>query len=148
MYRIALAGFALCGVMAAAVAQAETIKPVKESKHEIAGQIFQRPNAVKKTEGGNATTDVTAFTSRDSAFETGMYKSGPAHEEIKGPDGFPYNEFLYFISGGARLTSSDGSVMVVNAGEAVTIPKGWTGHFDTDGYTKMYATYNPDEAKR
>jgi uncharacterized cupin superfamily protein len=67
---------------------------------------------------------------------------------VKGPAGFPYNEFLYFISGSVTLTSSDGSVMVVHAGEAVTLPKGWTGLYDTQGYTKLYVTYNPDDIKK
>jgi uncharacterized cupin superfamily protein len=148
MYRIALAELVLSCAITATVAQAETIKPIKDSKLDIAGDMFQRKDAVKEDKGGNATTDVITFTSKDSAFQTGLYKSGPVHEEIKGPRGFPYNEFLYFISGSATLTSSDGSVMVVNTGEAVTIPKGWTGLFDTQGYTKMYVTYNPDDIKK
>lgn len=88
------------------------------------------------------------FTSTDTAYQTGVFKSGPLSEEIKGPQGLPYNEFLYFLSGSVKLTSSDGEVMIVNAGEAVTIPKGWTGHFDTAGYTKIYVTYNPGEVKK
>jgi hypothetical protein len=37
--------------------------------------------------------------------------------------------------------------MVVNAGEAVTIPKGSIGMFDTKGYTKLHTTYDPDAAR-
>jgi uncharacterized cupin superfamily protein len=129
-------------------AQAEVIKPVKLTKPEIAGPIFQRNDAVHEKKDGNATTDVVTFTSGDSGFQTGMYKSGPLHEVIANAPGYPYNEFLYFISGGATLTSSDGSVVTVHVGEAVTIPRGWTGTFDTKGYTKMYVTYNPDDIKK
>jgi uncharacterized cupin superfamily protein len=143
-----MAGLALAYAMFATSSQAEVIKPVKDSRMDLAGAIFKRANAVNETKAGNSTTDVVTFTSNESAFQTGMFKSGPLHEEIKGPSGFPYNEFLYFISGGARLTSSDGSVVVVNAGEAVTIPKGWTGIFDTQGYTKLYTTYDPGAAKK
>lgn len=46
------------------------------------------------------------------------------------------------------LTSADGSVMVVHAGEAVTLPRGWTGTVDTKGYTKLYATYTPADIKK
>ena len=148
MTKVEMAGLALACAMFATSSQAEIIKPVKDSKADLAGVMFKRADAVNETKGGNSTTDVVTFTSRDSAFQTGMFKSGPSHEEVKGPGGFPYNEFLYFISGGARLTSADGSVMVVNAGEAVTIPKGWIGMFDTKGYTKLYTTYDPDAAKK
>jgi uncharacterized cupin superfamily protein len=148
MYRYALVALVLSCIANATVAQAETIKPIKASKHDIAGAIFQRKNAFHENKDGNATTDVVTFTSLNMVFQTGVYKSDPAHEEIKGPQGLPYNEFLYFISGRVRLTSSDGSVMNVNAGEAVTLPKGWTGHFDTQGYTKLYVTYNPDADKK
>jgi uncharacterized cupin superfamily protein len=122
-----MAGLALACAMFAMSSQAEIIKPVKDSRADLAGSMFKRADAVNETKDGNSTTDVVTFTSRDSAFQTGMFKSGPLHEEVKGPGGFPYNEFLYFISGGARLTSADGSVMVVNVGEAVTIQKGGSG---------------------
>ncbi|WMT79408.1 cupin domain-containing protein [Bradyrhizobium sp. Ash2021] len=147
MYRYALAALVLSRIANATVAQAETIKPIKASKHDIVGATFLRKDAVHEDKDDNASTDVVTFTSSNAAFQTGVYKSGSAHEEIKGPQGFPYNEFLYFSSGRVRLTSSDGSVMHVNAGEAVTLPKGWTGHFDTQGYTKLYVTYNPDDEK-
>ena len=42
------------------------------------------------------------------------------------------------------LTSSDGEVQVIDAGEAVTIPKEWTGVWDTDGYTKIWVIYSED----
>jgi len=148
MYRNALAALVMTWVTATAVAQAETIKPIKDTKPDIAGAIFQRKDAVHANNNGNVTTDVVTFTSSDTAFQTGVYKSGPDHETVKGPQGYPYNEFMYFISGGVRLTSSDGSVMTVGAGEAVTLPRGWTGQFDTEGYSKLYVDYNPADAKK
>ena len=36
--------------------------------------------------------------------------------------------------------------MQVNAGEAVTIPKEWTGTWETEGYTKIWVIYSDDEA--
>jgi uncharacterized cupin superfamily protein len=51
---------------------------------------------------------------------------------------------MYFIEGGVTLTSSDGSKQVISAGEAVTIPKEWTGVWDTEGYTKIWVIYSED----
>ncbi|AXF25744.1 cupin [Burkholderia pyrrocinia] len=148
MYRYALATLALAGITISTAACAETIKPVKASKSDLAGAIFTRADAVKKEDHGERSTDVVTFTSTDTAYQTGVYRSGPSHEEITGPQGLPYNEFLYFLSGSVKLTSSDGSVMIVKTGEAVTLPQGWTGHFDTPGYTKLYVTYSPDDGKK
>lgn len=129
-------------------AQTDVLKPVKVTKPEINGTIFQRKDAVHENKDGNATTDVVTFTSKDNGYQTGLYKSGPLHETISKAPGYPYNEFLYFISGGATFTSADGSVVTAHAGEAVSLPKGWIGTFDTKGYTKLYVTYNPDDIKK
>ena len=126
----------------------ETIKPIKVSRSEISGLMFERRDATTDTKDGNTTTDVVTFTSCDMVFQSGMFKSGPTHELIADPPGFPYNEFLYFVSGSATFTSPDGSVLAIHSGEAVTVPKGWVGRFDTDGYTKLYVTYDPAEIKR
>ncbi|GAB2881361.1 hypothetical protein GCM10027093_15830 [Paraburkholderia jirisanensis] len=142
------AGVTLGFAVLSGAAHAEVIKPIKATQTEIAGNLFQRKDAVHENKNGNATTDVVTFTSKDNAFQTGMYRSGPLHEVDDMAGGYPYNEFMYFISGSVTLTSADGSVMTVHAGEAVTLPRGWTGTFDTKGYTKMYVTYNPDDIKK
>jgi uncharacterized cupin superfamily protein len=51
---------------------------------------------------------------------------------------------MYFIEGGVTLTSPDGSVQIINAGEAVTLPREWTGVWETDGYTKIWVIYSED----
>ena len=60
--------------------------------------------------------------------------------EITGPYGV--DEFRYFLKGSVTLTSSDGSVKIIKAGEAATIPKEWTGVWETEGYTKIYVIYS------
>jgi len=45
------------------------------------------------------------------------------------------------------LTSSDGTVLEVRAGEGAAIPKGWKGHWSTQGYKKYYVTYESEPAK-
>jgi uncharacterized cupin superfamily protein len=118
------------------------IRPAKISKADIRGDIFSRPDTLEETRGGNTTLDVTSLLSSDKKFASGMYKSGKTRLEIDQPYGV--DEFMYFIEGGVTLTSSDGTVMVINAGEAVTIPKEWTGVWDTEGYTKIWVIYSAD----
>ena len=92
---------------------------------------------------GHVTQTATSLVSSDKSFSSGMYKSGKTRIEITRPYGV--DEFMYFLEGGVTLTSSDGTELVINAGEAVTIPKEWTGVFETDGYTKIWVIYSPEE---
>jgi uncharacterized cupin superfamily protein len=119
-----------------------TAHPEKMSKADIGGAIFSRPDMLELTDDGNTTQDVTSFLSSDGKFGSGMYKSGAIRAEISEPYGV--DEFMYFLEGSVTLTSSDGTVQVINAGEAVTIPKEWTGIWETEGYTKIWVIYTED----
>lgn len=132
---------------AAAVAisadQEGTVIPAKIGKDEVAGKIFERPEMLETThESGNVTLDVTTLLSSDRKFASGMYRSGKSHFEVKEPYGV--DEFMYFLEGSVTLTSADGTVQTIDAGEAVTIPKEWTGIWDTEGYTKIWVIYSED----
>lgn len=123
--------------------QASTVvHPVKISKEDTTGRIFERENMIRTEKNGNTTLDVTTLLSSDRKFASGMYKSGKTRSEITEPYGV--DEFMYFIEGGVTLTSVDGSEIIVSAGEAVTIPKEWMGVWDTDGYTKIWVIYSED----
>jgi uncharacterized cupin superfamily protein len=132
---------ALCVVCPASLA-ADTVLPAKISAAEISGTIFERADMLETTRRGNTTQDVTTLLGSDKKFASGMYKSGKVRFEVSEPYGV--DEFMFFITGGVTLTSADGSTQVINAGEAVTIPKEWTGVWDTEGYTKIWVIYSHD----
>lgn len=116
--------------------------PAKISKEDAAGKIFERPDMIETDHGGNVTLDVTTLLSSDKKFASGMYQSGKVRSVIDEPYGV--DEFMFFLEGGVTLTSKDGTVQEINAGEAVTIPKEWMGIWDTDGYTKIWVIYSED----
>ncbi len=118
------------------------VTPAKISAADMTGDIFGRPNMIRMTEDNNTTLDVTTLLSSDKKFASGMYQSQKVRYEITEPYGV--DEFMYFIKGSVTLTSADGSVQEINAGEAVTIPKEWTGTWDTEGYTKIWVIYSED----
>jgi len=121
----------------------EAIVPAMISKADMTGSIFARDDMTRtEHDSGNVTLDVTSLLSSDKKFASGMYKSEKSYFESTDPYGV--DEFMYFIEGGVTLTSSDGTVQTINAGEAVTIPKEWTGIWDTDGYTKIWVIYSAD----
>lgn len=133
---------AIFSFLAGAVVAAGAMQPQKIGAADISGDIFARDDMVKTVANGNTTLDVTSFLSSDGRFGSGMYRSGAVRFDITEPYGV--DEFMYFLEGGVTLTSSDGTVQVIGAGEAVTIPKEWTGVWDTDGYTKIWVIYSED----
>jgi uncharacterized cupin superfamily protein len=123
----------------------KAVYPAKMSKADIGGKIFSRPNMKKEDhDDGNTTLSVTTLKSSDEKFFTGMYKSGREREEYK-KESYGVDEFMYFLEGSVKLTSADGAVQVINAGEAVTIPKEWMGTWESDGYTKIWVIYSNED---
>ena len=138
MLALMLLTFCACpGVFAAGQSQ-----PVKLSQEQIAGSIFEERAPVVITRDGNTTYDVETFLSQDKKFDAGMYRSGKVRAEITEPYGV--NEYMHFLEGSVTLTSTDGTVTEVNAGDSVVIPADWTGTWDTEGYTKIYVIYSPN----
>lgn len=135
--------FAFLLLTLSTMALAQSPQPAKLSKVEVAGAVFKRADMTQtKHADGHVTQDVTSARSSDGKFGSGMYKSGKTRFEIKEPYGA--DEFMYFLEGGVTLTSTDGTVTRVAAGEGVTIPKEWTGIWDTDGYVKIWVIYSED----
>ena len=134
----------MAAAAAAISAHHETaVIPAKISKVDLSGKIFEREDMLEtKHDSGNVTLDVTTLLSSDKKFASGMYRSGKSYFEATDPYGV--DEFMYFLEGSVKLTSSDGTVQTINAGEAVTIPKEWTGIWDTEGYTKIWVIYSED----
>lgn len=121
-----------------------TLLPAKLSLADIAGGIFQRPDMIQtQHEDGHVTLDVTSLVSSDQKFSSGMYKSGKTRLAVTEPYGV--DEFMYFLAGSVTLTSDDGTVQTIEAGEGVTIAKEWTGIWETDGYTKIWVIYAATE---
>ena len=119
---------------------AETIHPAKLSSTELAGYAFKNPNTIVTETPAGKIHDLTSLKSSDGKFASGMYSAGQSRFDITEPYGV--DEFMFFLEGSVTLTSDDGSQMTINAGEAVTIPKEWTGVWETDGYRKIWVIYS------
>jgi len=130
----------MCGVTRAepAAVPLVTNKPVKVTAEAARGPIFSSKTAVKENGPDGPTIDVLLARSKNGRVESGLYSAGPSEQDI---ESYPEDEFMYFIEGSVKLTSADGSMLEVNAGEGAAIPKGWKGHWSTPGYKKYYVTY-------
>lgn len=140
-----------CGAIVAvttlfAAAQAEdVVRPTLLSGADIDSDIFATTKAeveAKKTPAGAeyTTEDYMPFTSSDEKLFVGMYRT-VGHHRFEVTEAYGVDEYMHFIKGGVTLTSSDGSVMEIKAGDSVSIPKEWTGVWESDGYEKIYVIY-------
>ena len=123
-------------------ALAQISHPEKLSTKALEGAAFADPSTTITEVDGEKILDFTSLKSSDGKFASGMYKAGPQFFEITEPYGV--DEFMFFLEGSVTLTSTDGSVVIVGAGEAVTIPKEWTGRWETEGYRKIWVIYSED----
>ena len=129
-----------CLMTVSALAAAETIHPAKLSSTDLAGYAFKNPNTIVTETPTGKIHDITSLKSSDGKFASGMYSAGHSRVEITEPYGV--DEFMFFLEGSVTLTSDDGSQMTINAGEAVTIAKEWTGVWETEGYRKIWVIYS------
>lgn len=121
------------------------LHPSVISQEEIASDIKKHPRVTHEThEDGSKALDVFSMLSSDKKFIVGKYQSEATRSVIDEPYGV--DEYMHFLAGGVTLTSSDGTVTEIKAGDSVSISKEWTGIWDTQGYTKIYVIYSPDEA--
>ena len=123
-------------------AYAEVIHPAKLSATDLKGGAFSSSTTVVTGEGDTEILDFTSLKASDGKFASGMYKAGPQTFDIT--ELYGVDEFMFFLEGSVTLTSADGSAVTVNAGEAVTIPKEWTGRWQTAGYRKIWVIYSAD----
>lgn len=140
--RYAFAPAVLAAAICSSASTADIPVPAEISREDLNGAIFERPEVEKIQRNGNTILDVTSLKSSDGRFASGMYRSGKSRFELDEPYGV--DEFMYFVEGAVTLTSADGTVQHIEAGEAVTIPKEWTGIWETDGYTKIWVIYSED----
>ena len=123
-------------------AMAEVSHPAKLSQKALEGAAFDDPSTTITEVEGEKILDFTSLKSSDGKFASGMYKAGPQIFDINEPYGV--DEFMFFLEGSVTLTSADGSVTTVHAGEGVTIPKEWIGRWETAGYRKIWVIYSED----
>ena len=83
-----------------------TNKPFKVSAAAAQGPVFTVKSAVKGSGPDGDTTDVLLLRSRDGKVEMGLYEATASESDIAA---YEDDEFMFFLAGGVKLTSADGS---------------------------------------
>ena len=86
------------------------------------------------------TTTHNYFTDSTGGFFSGIWESTPG----KWSCDYSKSEFVYLISGRARLTDADGHGETFGPGSAFVIPAGFKGSWETlESLKKYYAIFQP-----
>lgn len=129
---------ALVAFAAVSPAVAQTQHPVKVTAADP-GALTTPDTKTNDRGNGRVSKDRLMGASADKKFTSGIYSATASKFTT---EGYSVDEFMYFIKGGVTLTSADGTVTQINPGDAVFLPKGWKGTWDTPGYTKYYAIFD------
>jgi uncharacterized cupin superfamily protein len=116
---------------------------VQASDAETQVKVFTRAESENVPSARSTATVLTTLRSSDRKFETGFWQVGPEHEEYLDA-GYENYEFCYILTGSVTLTAANGTVHKIGSGDAVSIPKGWKGRWDSEGYTKLWVIYYAD----
>lgn len=148
-FNLLLAALAAISAVALPVLAEDTVKPTIITSADFSAGLFGRPDVETSTEQSDLPTpfqarDFMPFTSSDGKLFIGAYQTSGHHRyEIEEPYGV--DEYMHFLSGGVTLTSKDGTVMEVKAGDSIMVPKEWTGFWESRGYEKIYVIYDTTE---
>jgi uncharacterized protein len=95
-----------------------------------------RPNNI--IAGNPATTTHNYFTDPSGRFYSGIWESTPGKWACE----YREDEFVYLISGQAKLTDADGRVETFGPGSTFLIPAGFKGSWETvEPLKKYYAIF-------
>jgi uncharacterized cupin superfamily protein len=140
--KIILTTILLCSSIFSSAENQNVIYPSVMTQADIGGDIFHRPELVTEQRDSGEVLDVVSLLSTDKKFVSGMYKAPAGRFVIE--NAYGVDEYMHFLKGSVKLTSSDGTVTVIKAGDSVTLAKEWTGIWETEGYTKIYVIYSAD----
>lgn len=74
-----------------------------------------------------------------------VFESTPAKTDHS-ESAFPFDEFVYVLSGKLILTDMDGEVHEYAVGDALVVPKGWRGTWEMQGnYRELVVVAAPEE---
>jgi len=130
---IPLAAFLLCA--AVAVAKEKDVgapAPVRLDAEKLAGHGLEEyePFPEEMVLSGRSKHSYHTFFSGEEVVVE-VYAAEPAKLKIDEP--WPYDEFIYLLSGKLILTDAKGEVTQYVAGESLVVPKGFLGIWEMQG---------------
>jgi uncharacterized cupin superfamily protein len=108
------------------------------SSKALSAEALATPDTQIAATNGTTTRTRVLIESADKRFHAGLYSTGPTRVSIAS---YPVDEFLLIVDGNIRLTAADGKVLLAGPGDAVFVPSGWQGQWQSDGFKEVFAAY-------
>ena len=115
-------------------AQDDLIRPARVSPDEMSGVGLEAgpPPVPDELVVSGELNAKRSFPFSGEELNVVIFESTPAktnHMEAA----FPFDEFIYVLSGKLILTDADGAVEEYTVGDSVVVPKGWRGYWEMQG---------------
>ena len=131
----------LLSILSISVYADEPPQAISLSAAELSGDILEG-QPIKQIFGNDAQF-IDVYTSEDKKFNIGVF--GMVVEEKENGryryESFPADEIMFFLEGRMKLIDDNGKVTEAGPGEALFIPKGWSGTRITNNIRKLSVRY-------
>ena len=117
---------------------AGSTKVIHISSKDLSADALATSDTQITTTNGTTSRTRVLIESADKRFHAGLYSTGPTTVSIAS---YPVDEFLLIVDGNIRLTAVDGKVLQAGPGDAVFVPSGWQGQWQSDGFKEVFAAY-------
>lgn len=119
----------------------ETTSPVhsiRAATDDLFGELEPTGPRAGADHGHPETWTRTLFASPDGRVQVGIWQCTPGGWSIVDR---PDTETVHVLEGRARITDADGTVHDLSEGDAIVLPKGWSGRWDIiETVRKLYVT--------
>lgn len=119
----------------------EAPRAISISKDELSGKLLI--GQPEREFLGNKAKFASVYKSQDGKFTIGLFSMTVEVEAngIKRYENFPKDEFMFFLEGTMKLIDDNGIITEAGPGEALLIPKGWSGKRITNSIRKISVVY-------
>lgn len=104
------------------------------------GALADKPTALQP---GQKEAAVSLWTSPDGAVDIGVWECTPGRFTA---DRSAAAEFCYFLEGRVVMTQLDGTRRELGPGDALMLPRGWTGTWEIAAHTRKIYVFLSDPA--
>lgn len=107
--------------------------------------VGQIPKEFVKTQAPVGQASKTSYASTNGVFSVGLYETRSASRAVLSyATPYAHDEMMVVLRGTIRVTGAHGETQSFTVGDALVLPKGWTGTIELSGeFRILHAEYAP-----
>lgn len=141
---LALAGAFLVGMVTATAGALSSASPAPPAVVRVPMKLDGRPKQPMSNGPGMTLVGPAPESQHNVVFTNGQLLVGVARYEkmeLELKD-YPTDEFMYFLEGEVDITDARGVTQHIKAGDAIVLPRGFSGHWQQRGPLRKIAVMN------